>query len=94
MAVIDRFYRCLNPVGIAESVDTSPLAPRLESLAGKEIWLSICGEPDVTDALEKRLKSDYPDVSWKVKRTHRTTPIPLSDEEMQTCDGLIQGVAW
>ena len=87
-------YKCLNPVGIQIPVDIFPLAPRLDSLDGKTIWFSICGEPDITIPLEKRLKSDYPNVNWKTKKTYGTGPIPLSEEEMKTCDALIQGVAW
>ncbi len=87
-------YKCLNPVGSEVPVDTFPLAPRLDSLEGKTIYFSICGEPDITIPLEKRLKSDYPSVNWKTKKTYRTHPIPLTDEEMKTCDGLIQAVAW
>lgn len=86
--------RCLNPVGIANPVKTFPLAPRLDKIDGKNICLSICGEPDITIPLEKRLKSDFPNVNWTVKKTYGTDPIELSDEEMQTTDALIQGVAW
>ncbi|MBI2851192.1 MAG: hypothetical protein HYX80_09200 [Chloroflexi bacterium] len=94
MASKDRVYKCLNPVGIQESVDMSPLAPRLNTIDGKEIWFSICGEPDITIALEKRLKGDYPNVNWKTKKTYQTAPIPLTPEEMKTADALIQAVAW
>lgn len=94
MAKGDTVYKCLNPVGIQKPVDTFPLAPRLDTLNGKEIWLSITGEPDITIPLEKRLKSDYPDVNWKTKKTYSPTPVLLSDEEMKTANGLIQGVAW
>jgi hypothetical protein len=86
--------RCLNPGGIANPVKTFPLAPRLEKIDGKNICLSICGEPDITIPLEKRLKSDYPTVNWTVKKTYGTDPVELSDEEMKTTDALIQGVAW
>jgi len=87
-------YKCLNPVGIQVPVDTFPLAPRLSTLDGKEIYISICGEPDITIPLERRLKSDYPNVNWKVKKTYNTIPIRLSEEEMKTADGVVQGVAW
>ncbi|OGO16686.1 MAG: hypothetical protein A2Z02_05880 [Chloroflexi bacterium RBG_16_48_7] len=87
-------FKCLNPVGIQHTVETFPLAPRLDTLDGKEIYLSITGEPDITIPLEKRLKSDYPDVNWKTKKSYTPSPVPLSEEEMKTCDGLIQGVAW
>lgn len=94
MAKKGNVYKCLSPVSNRNAVDTFPLAPRLDTLNGKEIYLSICGEPDITIALEKKFKMDYPDVNWKTKKTYITDPIPLTKEEMKTADGLIQGVAW
>ena len=90
----DKIYKCLNPVGTQLPVQTFPLAPRLDTLDGKEIYFSITGEPDITIALEKRLKSDYPNVKWRVKKTYGTDPVRLSDEEMKTADALIQAVCW
>jgi hypothetical protein len=90
----DKVYKCLNPVGIQKPVDTFPLTPRLKTLDGKTIHFSICGEPDITIPLEKRMKSDYPNVNWTQKKTYLTHPIPLSDEEMKTTDGVVLGVAW
>ena len=90
----DRVHRCLNPTGVQVPVKLSPLAPRLDTVRGKEIWFSICGEPDITIALERKFKTDYPDVDWRIKKTYGVTPIPLSEEELKTCDGLILGVAW
>jgi len=87
-------YKCLNPVGIQKPVRTYPLAPRLDSLDGKEIYISICGEPDITIPLEKKLKSEYPNVNWKIKKTYGINPVSLSEEERKTADGLIQGVSW
>jgi len=94
MAEKDKVYKCLSPVGIQIPVKTSPLAPRLDTLDGKEIYLSICGEPDITIALERKIKMDYPNVNWRIKKTYGIDPVRLSNEEMKTCDGLIQGVAW
>ena len=86
--------RCINPVGIGHSVNTYGLAPRLETLDGKTICLSICGEPDITIPLEKKLKSDYPNVNWTLKKTYGISPVTLSEEEKRTTDAMIQGVAW
>ena len=86
--------RCVNPTGIAKGVDTFPLAPRLDTINGKNICMSICGEPDITIALEKKLKSDYTSVNWTFKKTYGLVPIPLSEEEIKTTDALIQGVLW
>ncbi len=90
----DRTYKCLNPVGIQLPVKTFPLAPRLDTLDGKEIYFSITGEPDITIPLEKKLKASYPNVNWKIKKTYGIIPVPLSDEEMKTADGLIQAICW
>lgn len=63
MAERGRAYECLNPTGIQEAVDLLPLAPRLDTIEGKTIHMSICGEPDIWTPLEKRLKTDYPNVT-------------------------------
>ncbi len=90
----DRVYKCLNPTGTQMPVKMFPLASRLESLDGKTIHISICGEPDITIPLEKRLKGDYPNVNWTTKKTYGINPIQLSDEEMKTTDAVILGVCW
>ncbi len=90
----EKKYKCLNPVGIQEPVDLLPLAPRLNKLDGKTIHLSICGEPDITIPLEKRLKTDYPNVNWTVKKTYNIMPIRLTEEERKTTDAVILGVCW
>lgn len=87
-------YKCLNPVGNHEPVNQFPLAPHLTSLAGKTIHLSICGEADIWVPLEKRLKIDYPDVNWTVKKRFHIVPLQLSEEERKTTDGVILGVCW
>ncbi|MFC1900099.1 hypothetical protein ACFLYN_00745 [Chloroflexota bacterium] len=86
--------RCVNPTGISQPVETYPLAPRLDAVDGKNICMSICGEPDITIAMEKKLLSDYPNVNWTIKKTYGLFPIGLTDEEMKTTDAVIQGVLW
>ena len=93
-ATKDKVYKCLNPVGIQEPVDISPLAPRLNTLDGKTIHISITGEPDITIALEKKLKMDYPDINWTAKKSYMPMPNQLTDEEIKTTDGVILGVCW
>lgn len=100
MAGKDKVYKCLNPVGIHEPVDISPLAPRLNKLDGKTIYISIGagGEQDITIPLPQALQAAYPNVNWKVTRAapHMTIAgsVALSEEEMKTADGLIRGVVW
>ena len=90
----DKVYKCLNPVGIQNPIETFPLAPRLDTIDGKEIWLSITGEPDITIALERKLKMDYPNINWRLKKTYGIVPVELSEEEMKTADGVIQAICW
>ena len=94
MAEKDRVYKCLSPVGTEMPVKTFPLAQRLDTIDGKEIYFSITGEPDITIALEKKLKADYPNIKLKIKKTYGITPVELSEEEMKTTDGVILGVCW
>ena len=90
----DKVYKFLSPVGIELPVQTFPLAPRLDSIDGKTIHYSITGEPDITIALDKQLKADYPNVNWTQKKSYTPAPVFLSDEEMKTTDAVILGVCW
>lgn len=94
MAAKSKTYKCLNPVGISEPVELSPLATRLDKLEGKTIHLSICGEADIWVPLEKRLKMDYPEVNWTSKKRYHIVPLELTEEERKTTDAVILGVCW
>jgi hypothetical protein len=93
-AAKDRVYQCLNPVGTDVPIATFPLAPRLKTIDGKNIIFSITGEPDITIALEKKFKMEYPDVNWITRKTYGIEPLRISEEEMKTTDALIQAVCW
>jgi len=94
MAEKDKVYKFLSPVGTELPVKTYPLAPRLDTIDGKTIHFSITGEPDVTIALEKKLRADYPNVNWTQKKSYTPMPVMLSDEEMKTTDAVILAVCW
>ncbi len=100
MAAKGTSYKCLNPVGTQEPVDLYPLAPRLDKLDGKNIYISIGagGEQDITIPLPLALQRVYPNVNWHVTRAapHMTVAgsVALSPEEMKTADGLIRAVVW
>ena len=93
-AAKEKTFKCLNPVGIQEPVDTVGLAPRLKSLEGKTVHLSICGEADIWVPLEKKLKTEHPDVNWTVKKRFHIVPDELTAEERKTTDAVILGVCW
>lgn len=91
----EKVYKCLNPLGIQEPVDLFPLAPRLDRIDGKTIYVTINagGDQDITIPLLKRLPADYPNVNWKIKRNYGFNA-ELTDEERKTADALIAGVIW
>jgi hypothetical protein len=90
----EKTYKCLSPIGIDNPVEQFPLSPRLNTLDGKTIHLSICGEQDIWNFLEKKLKTDYPDVNWTVNKRYNITPLQLTEEEKKTTDAVILGVTW
>jgi len=94
MADRDRVCKCLNPVGIQDPVDLYPLAPRLDTLNGKTIYLSqgTGGEAEILIPLRKRLQTDYPNVNWKMVTAGAGGG--LSDEDMKTAAAVIRGVVW
>ncbi len=94
MAAQDRVYKCLNPVGIELPVKIYPLAPRLDTLNGKTIHFAITGEPDITIALQKQLKIDYPNVNWTSKKSYTPSPVQLTEEERKTTDAVVMAVCW
>ncbi len=90
----DKAYKCLNPRGVEEPVDTKPLAPRLDTLEGKTIWIRTEeADPVIMPVLSRRLKAEYPNVEWREKGATAGSD-ELTAEEMKSADGLIQGVAW
>jgi hypothetical protein len=92
--VVERF-KCLNPVGIQDPVTLHPLAPRLEKIDGKTIYVCINagGDQDITIPLTRRLPADYPNVNWKIKRKFGFSA-ELTEEERKDADAMIAGVIW
>ena len=87
MLGISKTYKCLNPAGIQEAVQLSPLSNRLDRLDGKRILFSIggAGDPDVTLAMTKELQRRYPEVKWTIKAGQ-------IGEEMNSHDAMIRAV--
>jgi hypothetical protein len=91
----EKKYKCLNPVGIQDPVTLKPLAPRLDKIDGKTIYVCINagGDQDITIPLRKRLPADYPNVNWKMKINYGFSA-KLTDEEKKDADAVIAGVIW
>ena len=100
MAEKDKVYRFLNPVGYQEPVKMKALAPRLKTLDGARITMSVGagGEQGILIPLVKMLPERYPQVKWNISyaAAHGTKAgsTALSEEEMKTTDALIRGVVW
>ncbi|MBN2240717.1 MAG: hypothetical protein JW712_13160 [Dehalococcoidales bacterium] len=92
---MSKTYKCLNPLGNQEPVDLHPLAPRLDTIEGKTIYVCINagGDQDITIPLLKMLPVDYPKVNWKIKRQFGFSA-ELTDEEKAEADAMIAGVIW
>jgi hypothetical protein len=82
-------------MGIQDPVELVPLAPRLDTIDGKTIYLCINagGDQDITIPLLKKLPADYPNVNWKIKRQFGFRA-ELTEEERKDCDAVIAGVIW
>ena len=94
----EKVYKCLNPVGIQDPVELLPLAPRLDTLDGKNIYFTsrAGSEQDIMIPLPKMLQAAYPNVNWTIREAahHGEGAKALSDEEMKTADAVIRGVLW
>ncbi|MBN2240054.1 MAG: hypothetical protein JW712_09795 [Dehalococcoidales bacterium] len=96
----DKVYKFMNPVGIQDPVEQHPLAPRLDTLEGKTIVMSVGagGEQGILIPLVKMLPERYPQVKWKINyaAAHATKAgsVALADDEWETTDALIRGVVW
>jgi hypothetical protein len=88
-------YKFLSPLGIQKPVELRPLAPRLDRIDGKTIFVCINagGDQDITIPLLKRLPADYPNVNWRIKRQFGFNA-DLTAEEKKEADALIGGVIW
>ena len=93
-------YKFLNPVGIQDPVKLYPLAPRLDTLEGKRIVLSVGagGEQGILIPLVKMLPERYPQVEWKINYAapHMTKEgsKAMDDDEWAQTDALVRGVVW
>ena len=90
-------YKCLNPVGIQDSVELFPLAQRLDKLDGKKIYFTsrVGSEQDITIPLPKMLQAAYPNVNWHVREfSVRALAGGQPEEEMKSADAVIRAVLW
>ena len=66
MTEVAKKIRVLSPLGQPPPIETTPLAPRLDTLDGKTVYVVCCGFclpslPELQNLLVKR----YPKTNWK-----------------------------
>lgn len=91
----DTIYRVLNPIARDLPRDIAPLAPRIDSLAGKKIAFCMAeGSPVVMPALWERIKKEFPTTTWVYTESRQTSPIRLTAEEEKGVQAMIVGNTW
>jgi len=93
---VEKEYRCLNPQGDQLPVEITALAPRLDTIVGKKIYVKQ-GEADpvIMPALAERLEKDYPDTEWVYYNPESSfgTNTPEADV-LADADAVIRGIGW
>jgi hypothetical protein len=91
----DTVYRVINPVGIDQPVDLSPLAKRIDGLAGKTIAVCMAeGSPMVMPTLMTRIKKEFPTSTFVMTESRTTGPTRLTTEEEKGIQAMIIGNSW
>ena len=95
-AAKEKTYSCLNPVGIQPPVTISPLAPRLDTLDGKTIFI-VQGEADpvIFPALYEACKAKFPKTTWNYYQPSSSFgPSSIDDTVKAEAKATLRGVAW
>ena len=90
-------YRFLNPQGIPGPVEVQGLAPRLDTIEGKTIYVVVCeAGPQTGPFLEKYLKENYPDTNWiRIQHNGFGPTDPAEDGNLlKEADAVIGGQSW
>ncbi len=90
-------YQFLSPKGIPGPIKVQGLAPRLDTIKGKTIYVVACeAGPQTGPYLYEYLKKNYPDTNWVHVQHNGFGPTdPKTEGEMlQKAQGLIGGQSW
>ena len=94
----DQTYNCLSPRGIQLPVDVKPLAPRLDTLDGKTIYIVDVGFTDTHQLfteMQKLLSEKYPKTNFVIRTkigTYFEDDPKLWAEIKEKGAGMIMGV--
>ena len=90
-------HRFLNPQGIPGPVEVQGLAPRLDTIKGKTIYVVVCeAGPQTGPFLEQYLKDNYPDTNWvRIQHNGFGPTNPTEDGDLLAkADAVIGGQSW
>ena len=90
-------YQFLNPRGDPGPIQVRGLAPRLDTIKGKTIYVVVCeAGPQTGPFLYQYLKDHYPDTNWVHVQHNGFGPTdPKTEGEMlKKAQGLIGGQSW
>jgi len=90
-------YQFLSPKGVPGPIKVQGLAPRLDTIKGKTIYVVACeAGPQTGPFLYNYLKKNYPDTNWVHVQHNGFGPTdPKTEGEMlQKAQGLIGGQSW
>ena len=90
-------YRFLNPKGIQGPINVQGLAPRLDTIKGKTIYVVACeAGPQTGPFLYQYLKDNYPDTTWVHIQHNGFGPTdPATEGKMlEEADALMGGQSW
>lgn len=91
----DLIVKALNPAGRHMPLEVQGLAPRLDTIDGKTIYIHQ-GEADpvLMPALLELVKKKYPNVKWRYIAHSDFGPRKAENEVLAEADAVIKGVAW
>jgi hypothetical protein len=90
-------YEFLNPKGIPGPIDVQGLAPRLDTIKGKTIYVVVCeAGPQTGPFLHQYLKDKYPDTNWvRVQHNGFGPSDPATDGNvLKEAKAVIGGQSW
>ena len=88
-------YNFLNPVGIPGPIDVQGLAPRLDTIEGKTIYVIVCeAGPQTGPFLYQYLVDNYPDTNWVHIQHNGFGPSTPDPEVLENAEAVIGGQSW
>jgi hypothetical protein len=92
----EKTYSCVTPLGIQPPVTLSPLAPRLNTMDGKTIYI-VQGEADpvIFPALNDAVRVKFPKTNWNYYNPSSSFGASTPDDQTKAeAQAVLRGIAW